>query len=231
MTRAKRVHLNNEQRDQLRALIDRDSIKGVATLTILGTHATTMSVSAATARWIYLRGGSKDGVYRSVQHRRTGKCGRRLLYPDLAARIRASFQSLSHATGVPATTLWRRYKAGFFKKYTRPLKPALTASNKFRKSEVRDLVRLFQLPKRVIPRNRYSAPAIEALCILLHRLAWPIRLGAMVPMFGRSRVAICGLCIAILDHVHYRFGHLLDWDAQWLDSAWMAACAAKEAPR
>jgi len=60
------------------------------------------------------------------------------LYPDLAARIRAvpydaraSFQSLSHATGVPATTLWRRYKAGFFKKYTRPLKPALTTSNKY----------------------------------------------------------------------------------------------------
>ncbi|OQR89038.1 hypothetical protein ACHHYP_06510 [Achlya hypogyna] len=97
---------------------------------------------------------------------------------------------------------------------------------RFRKSEIHDLFRLFQLPERVITKNRYSAPAIEALCILLHRLAWPTRLGAMVPMFGRSREAICGLYIAVLDHVHYRFGYLLDWDAQRLDGAWMAACAA-----
>ncbi|OQR84383.1 hypothetical protein ACHHYP_20676 [Achlya hypogyna] len=82
--------------------------------------------------------------------------------------------------------------------------------------------------------RRYNVSAVEALCVLLNRLAWPHRLGSMVSHFGRSREALSTIFNAALHHINERFARLLKWDDRRLDGRWMAACAkaihAKGAP-
>ncbi|OQR86303.1 hypothetical protein ACHHYP_10698 [Achlya hypogyna] len=97
---------------------------------------------------------------------------------------------------------------------------------RFTKSDIIELVRLFRLPDPVITANRYRASAVEATCIMLNRLAWPHRLGTMTQTFGRSREALSGIANYVMQHVYDTFGHLLIWDDQRLNSAWMERCAA-----
>jgi len=96
---------------------------------------------------------------------------------------------------------------------------------RFRKVEIFELVQLLKMPSPFPTTRGYNVSAVEALCVLLNRLAWPHRLGTMVQHFGRSREALSSIFNAVLDHVHTQFAHLLKWDEGRLDGAWMEACA------
>ncbi|ETV68881.1 hypothetical protein H257_15234 [Aphanomyces astaci] len=61
---------------------------------------------------------------------------------------------------------------------------------RFSKAEIELLMALLEIPDPMITPQRCNASAVEALCILLNRLAWPHRLGTMVLLFGRSREAL-----------------------------------------
>ena len=60
------------------------------------------------------------------------------------------------------------------------------ASFRFLKNDVYFLKEVLDIPDQIICPNRSVVSGIEALCILLRRYAYPIRLGDMVPIFGRS---------------------------------------------
>jgi len=80
---------------------------------------------------------------------------------------------------------------------------------RFTRSEILELVELLEMPSPFPTARRYNVTAVEALCVLLNRLAWPHRLGSMVSRFGRSREALSTIFKAALDHIHDRFSHLL----------------------
>ncbi|ETV99808.1 hypothetical protein H310_07850 [Aphanomyces invadans] len=46
----------------------------------------------------------------------------------------------------------------------------------------------------------------------------------MVQTFGRSREALSSIANETMLHVYHRFGHLLEWDEERLNGAWMAQC-------
>ncbi|ETV65102.1 hypothetical protein H257_18092 [Aphanomyces astaci] len=92
---------------------------------------------------------------------------------------------------------------------------------RFGKTDIPELARLLAPPDPFITKARYHATAVEAICIMLNRLAWPHRLGSMVQIFVRSREALFALSNAAKLYAYERFGHLLDWDYQRLDSHWM----------
>ncbi|ETV78812.1 hypothetical protein H257_07642 [Aphanomyces astaci] len=94
------------------------------------------------------------------------------------------------------------------------------------KAEIELLVALLEIPDPMITPHRYNASAVEALCILLNRLAWPHRLGTMVLLFGRSREALSVLSNGVMCHIYDRFKHLLRWDKDRLDASWMEKCAS-----
>ena len=59
---------------------------------------------------------------------------------------------------------------------------------RFHKIDIPVLAAALHLPEVVrVPRSRYSAPRVEALCIVLRHLAYPIRLMDLASLFGRIR--------------------------------------------
>ena len=60
------------------------------------------------------------------------------------------------------------------------------AEFRFYKNDIYFLQEVLQIPDEIVFSNRLVASGIEATCILLKRYSYPIRLGDMVPRFGRS---------------------------------------------
>ena len=58
-----------------------------------------------------------------------------------------------------------------------------------------------RLPHRFLCRNGTVAGCIEGLCILLRRLAYPIRFTDMIPMFGRSKSELSMIFNNVVDFV------------------------------
>ncbi|KAH9100329.1 hypothetical protein LEN26_015963 [Aphanomyces euteiches] len=105
---------------------------------------------------------------------------------------------------------------------------------RLRKNELKALAGLLEIPDPFVTSCCYKAEAVEALCIMLNRLVWPHRLGSTLNTFDRSREELSAIANETMNHVYSRFGHLLQWDEERLDSHWMKACAqaihAKGAP-
>ena len=85
----------------------------------------------------------------------------------------------------------------------------------------RDVVLLAErlgLPEfvRVDEGCRLCAPRVEALCIVLYRLAYPVRLGDMVAVFGRSMSALSVLFNHVVKALADKWGHLLTLDIDGL---------------
>ncbi|ETW01633.1 hypothetical protein H310_06264 [Aphanomyces invadans] len=95
---------------------------------------------------------------------------------------------------------------------------------RFSKPHIVELVHLLEIPDPFTTKTRYTASAIEAVCIMLNRLAWPHRLGTMVQTFGRSREALSSIANSVVQHVYDKFGHLLQWDYDRLNADWMKSC-------
>ncbi|ORY23454.1 hypothetical protein BCR33DRAFT_796463 [Rhizoclosmatium globosum] len=83
---------------------------------------------------------------------------------------------------------------------------------RFDKKQIEDLVVELRLPDVVITKAGHKALALEALLILLRRMAYPGRLGDITQHFGRSRTAIIFIFNNVLLHIFRRFKHLLLWD-------------------
>ena len=88
---------------------------------------------------------------------------------------------------------------------------------RFEKEDIPHLQQALQIPESVeFYRSSYCS-GLEALCILLRRLAFPIRYCDMVPRFGRSVPDLCKITHVVINHnfeVHrYR---LQNWNHPWL---------------
>ncbi|KAK9357149.1 hypothetical protein V1504DRAFT_465543 [Lipomyces starkeyi] len=81
------------------------------------------------------------------------------------------------------------------------------------------------LPEFIITKCRRKAHKIEALCLLLRRLAYPNRLYDLVRLFGRSRSAMSELIWTTALHIYNRFKHLLYWDDVRLNENFRRICA------
>lgn len=88
---------------------------------------------------------------------------------------------------------------------------------RFDQADIRRLATALSIPKELqLRRYRLRVDGIEALCILLHRLAYPVRYGDLVPLFGRSRGTLCVIFNALLQLIDSQWRHLLDLDCRGL---------------
>ena len=62
---------------------------------------------------------------------------------------------------------------------------------RFGKNDLYTLLDVFNIPNRIIASQGTACSDIEALCILLKRLAFPCRYSDMTPMFGRNMTEMC----------------------------------------
>ncbi|KAK2564332.1 hypothetical protein P5673_012594 [Acropora cervicornis] len=87
----------------------------------------------------------------------------------------------------------------------------MAAAKRFEKVNIPRLKNALQLPGYYICRNGTCATAMEALLILLRRLAYPNRWCELVSLFGRAESEL-----SIIDN---RYSHLRDsLDLIWLDT-------------
>ena len=80
---------------------------------------------------------------------------------------------------------------------------------RFHKLDVVRLKNALGFPDTIICYNGTLASGLEALCILLRRLAYPNRLVDLLPVFGRSKEELSMICNEALSHVYDNYGHLL----------------------
>jgi len=91
---------------------------------------------------------------------------------------------------------------------------------RFSKTEIYDLVGTFRLPEVLNCYNGWVVDAVEALCIVLKRYAYPSRYADLVPRFGRSVPLLCTVANQMTDLIFNQFNHLLrDLDQPWLAPA------------
>ena len=71
----------------------------------------------------------------------------------------------------------------------------------FGKNDLYTLLDVFNVPNRIIASQGTACSDIEALCILLKRLAFPCRYSDMTPMFGRNMTKMCLIYNKMVDHI------------------------------
>ena len=88
---------------------------------------------------------------------------------------------------------------------------------RFSKNEIHDLVGKFRLPEVINCYNGWIVDALEALCVVLKRYAYPSSYTDLVPRFWRSVPLLCTVANQITDVLFNQFNHLLrDIDQPWL---------------
>ena len=80
---------------------------------------------------------------------------------------------------------------------------------RFSKTEIYDLVGTFHLPEVLNCYNGWVVDAVDALCIVLKRYAYPSRYADLVPRFGRSVPLLCTVANQMTDLIFNQFNHLL----------------------
>lgn len=106
---------------------------------------------------------------------------------------------------------------------------------RFRKEDVLKLVDLFGLGEEIVTYNRVRVDSVEALCLLLRRLAFPCRFVDLMAKFGRPKETLCVIFNHMLNHIYHNFSHLLtSFNQQWLSpqrlTYYAERVAAKGAP-
>ena len=95
------------------------------------------------------------------------------------------------------------------------------AEFRFLKSDVKRLKTVLRLPEEIDCNlyNNLRIDFLEALCILLKRLAYPNRYSDMIPRFGRAVPQLSMVVNQMMDYIDSEFGHLLsDLNQPWLSS-------------
>ena len=90
------------------------------------------------------------------------------------------------------------------------------AEMRFEKYDIVRLADALHLPNEITCSfyNDLRVDKIEALCILLKRLAYPCRYSDMIPRFGRP---VPQICMLMVDRVDSEWHHLMtDWHHTWL---------------
>ena len=90
---------------------------------------------------------------------------------------------------------------------------------RFNKADVRELQTALQIDNRFQLSNGMIIPGLEALCMTLHRFAYPVRLNSIVKLFNRP-IECVSRCINDMVHMLYdRFKVLFVFDHRRLTSA------------
>jgi nuclease HARBI1 len=87
---------------------------------------------------------------------------------------------------------------------------------RFSAAEISRLIDVFGLPSTITTKEGLVCTAIEGLCVLLKRLAYPVRYGDMTNMFGRSPAAICCIFYHVLGYLYYKYKDLLYLNVNWI---------------
>jgi hypothetical protein len=88
---------------------------------------------------------------------------------------------------------------------------------RFDKQEIVELVVQLRLPDVIILSNGSRYNSLEALCIMLRRLAYPSRLLDLRNIFGREKSMLSRVFNAAIKSIYQRFKHLLLWDHYRMD--------------
>ena len=84
---------------------------------------------------------------------------------------------------------------------------------RFGKQDLDLLRRNLQIPDEIVCSQRSVCDGMEAMCILLKRLAYPCRYTDMVPRFGRNPIELCLIFNEVLDFIYTSHRHRLqNWD-------------------
>ena len=78
---------------------------------------------------------------------------------------------------------------------------AYVLTGRFKAEQIRELAVLLKIDDPVITDNRLHVPDIEALCILLRRLAYPCRLYDLSLIFGRYEENISRIVSFMITHI------------------------------
>ena len=103
---------------------------------------------------------------------------------------------------------------------------------RFKRQDVAKLLAGLQFPAKATVEYRYKVSGEECLLILLRRLAYPARLCDLSRLFGRSRSTLSTIFNHALDHVFEKTKHLLAFDWERLNPAYLERmCALNRAKR
>ena len=140
----KKTELSEEEREKVvQMLLKRfDKARDKLEHGAINETAIQVKVNRATVSRIWKRARgtfSSDSVYKAPSQK-SAMCGRKKKdFSRELAKIesvplnrRSTLQSLAKAIEVPTTTLYHRFKAGFFKRVSSAIKPLLTDENKHR---------------------------------------------------------------------------------------------------
>ena len=88
---------------------------------------------------------------------------------------------------------------------------------RFRKSDLPTLLNNLQIPEKIVCTQRTTCSGMEALCILLKRLAYPCRYTDMVTRFGRNPTELCLIFNTLLQFLYTTHSHRLQsWEQPFL---------------
>jgi AraC-like DNA-binding protein len=74
------------------------------------------------------------------------------------------------------------------------------------------LTNTLRLPNLIICNNGLKVVLLEAICIVLRRLAYPARLDDLARQFGRTKDELSRIFNTTVKLLYERYGHLLQWD-------------------
>lgn len=106
---------------------------------------------------------------------------------------------------------------------------------RFEKSDIPRLQHCLGIPHTLQFYKGSYCLGLEALCIVLRRLAYPVRYCDMEPRFGRSVPDLCKITHSMINHIFDSHSHLLhSWDSPFLSQealqSYADAVHAKGAP-
>ena len=91
------------------------------------------------------------------------------------------------------------------------------AQLRFAKSDLPALLNCLQIPERIVCAQRTRCSDLEALCILLKRLAYPCHYTDMVARFGRNPTVLSLIFNTVHDFVYTNHHHRLEgWEQAFL---------------
>ena len=79
---------------------------------------------------------------------------------------------------------------------------------------------VLNIPKKIVTCQRTVSSGVDALCILLKRIAFPCRYTDMVPTFGTNETELCLIYNSMLDYIYAQHHHRLQsWNQHFLQPA------------
>jgi hypothetical protein len=80
---------------------------------------------------------------------------------------------------------------------------------RFTRRQLERITIALKLPEVYVTSSRYKFPRLEAICILLHRLAYPTRIVTLVITYGRSKSSISELINELSSFIYFKCKQLL----------------------